>query len=142
MIIIRNMIFIMNIFKISHTTTIINSLLTISFIFNIFIVDIMIIHITVIIFLIITLLTDMIIMMMKLRELEEGRALEQGSGILPGLRAMVTRAEVTLIWITLVVDRILLVIMMVLVTKPRLRPIVTRAGVSADYSEGSKLLSF
>jgi len=28
------------------------------------------------------------------RELEEGRALEQGSGILPGLRAMVTRAEV------------------------------------------------
>jgi len=28
------------------------------------------------------------------RELEEGRALEQGSGVLPGLRAMVTRAEV------------------------------------------------
>ena len=39
----------------------------------------------------------MIIMVMKLRELEEGRALEQGSGILPGLRAMVARAEVMLV---------------------------------------------
>ena len=37
------------------------------------------------------------VMMMDLRELEEGRALEQGSGILPGLRAMVARAEVMLI---------------------------------------------
>lgn len=37
------------------------------------------------------------VMMMELRELEEGRALEQGSGILPGLRAMVARAEVTVI---------------------------------------------
>ena len=29
------------------------------------------------------------------RELHEGRALEQGSGILPGLKAMVARAEVS-----------------------------------------------
>ena len=35
--------------------------------------------------------------MKNLRELEEGRALEQGSGILPGLRALVNRAEVMII---------------------------------------------
>ena len=37
------------------------------------------------------------IVMKNLRELEEGRALEQGSGILPGLRALVNRAEVMII---------------------------------------------
>ena len=56
------------------------------------IINYMIIFITVII-----LDLTITVMMMDLRELEEGRALEQGSGILPGLRAMVARAEVTLI---------------------------------------------
>ena len=55
--------------------------------------------ITVIIFLI-----AITVMMLKLRELEEGRALEQGSGILPGLRAMVARAEVMVWMIMLLVD--------------------------------------
>ena len=67
----------------------------------------MIIYITVNIFLINTFITGIIIIMMRLRELEEGRALEQGSGILPGLRAMVTRAEVTFIWMFLVEWRII-----------------------------------
>ena len=66
-------------------------------------------------------------MMLKLRELEEGRALEQGSGILPGLRAMVARAEVTLIWIWSIL--VLIMMVMVLVIIPGLRAMVAMAEV-------------
>ena len=62
------------------------------------------IDIRVITVIILTVLITIIVMMLKLRELEEGRALEQGSGILPGLRAMVARAEVMVWMIMLLVD--------------------------------------
>ena len=63
-----------------------------------------IVDIRVITVIILTVLITIIVMMLKLRELEEGRALEQGSGILPGLRAMVARAEVMVWMIMLLVD--------------------------------------